>query len=145
MDLDDVIREASRLGPIAHLATVTAAGEPHVVPVHVDWLDGRLYCSAGTGDAKVRNLGVQPAACLHFQVAAATGWDSLMIWARGRILTSLEDKRRLWHGVFSYDLNEFDPGGPDNAPESCFLELEPTRAVLLRRYGLDGREAWRPG
>jgi hypothetical protein len=66
-----------------------------------------------------------------------------MIWGKAAVLTSLEDKRRLWDGVFSYDLNLFSPGGPDDSPKACFLEIVPERAVLLRNFGMGGREEWR--
>jgi hypothetical protein len=46
-------------------------------------------------------------------------------------------------GVFSYDLDYFEPGGPDVSPATGFLRIEPQRVLLLRRYGFDGREEWR--
>lgn len=144
MELSGVIAAARRLGPIAHLATVSPAGGPHVVPVHCEWLDDRLYCTAGQGDTKVRNLAAQPRVCIHYQVAAATGWDSLIIWGTGAVLDAVADKRLLWNR-FGYDLDEFSPGGPEGSPDTVFIEIEPRRALLLLRYGLDGREEWTVG
>jgi nitroimidazol reductase NimA-like FMN-containing flavoprotein (pyridoxamine 5'-phosphate oxidase superfamily) len=143
MDLAELIAEHERFGAIVHLATVTADGEPHVAPVHADWHDGRLYVMAGTDARKTLNIGAHPSVSLHYQVGEDTGWDSLIIWGRAKVLDSREDKRRLWNGVFSYNLNLFSPGGPDASPSTCFIEIVPQRAVLLRRFGMDGRDEWR--
>ena len=143
MDLEELIAEHKRFGAIVHLATVTPGGDPHVAPVHADWQDGRLYVMVGTDALKTRNIAANPSVSLHYQVSEGTGWDSLMIWGRATVLESLEDKRRLWEGVFSYDLNLFSPGGPEASPSTCFIEIAPRRAVLLRRFGMDGREEWR--
>ena len=98
---------------------------------------------AGTGARKTRNVSAHPSVSLHYQVGEDTGWDSLVIWGRATVLGSLEDKRRLWDGVFSYDLNLFSPGGPDESPTTCFIEITPEKAVLLRNFGMSGREEWR--
>jgi PPOX class probable F420-dependent enzyme len=53
---------------VAHLATASAAGAPHVVPITFVWLDGRLYSAldakpkrvAGTRLRRVRNLLANP-------------------------------------------------------------------------------------
>jgi nitroimidazol reductase NimA-like FMN-containing flavoprotein (pyridoxamine 5'-phosphate oxidase superfamily) len=126
-----------------YLATVTPAGRPHVVPVHCDWYGNHLYALVGRGDSKVANLRANPAVCLHWQVTEATGWDSLIAWGRAAVLSDLEDKRRLWEGVLSYDLDVFAPGGPEGSPDSCFLEIDIDRAVVLRRFGFDGRDEYR--
>lgn len=142
MELGELITQHERFGAIVHLATVTAGGDPHVAPVHADWQDGRLYVMVGTEAMKARNIAAHPSVCLHYQVSKRTGWDSLMIWGRAKVLDSLEDKRRLWDGVFSYDLNLFSPGGPEASPATCFIEIVPSRAVLLRNFGMDGRDEW---
>lgn len=142
MTIEELVAEMERLGPYAHLATVTPGGNPHVVPIHVDWCDDALYAMVGRRDTKIRNLAANPAVCLHYQVSEAANWDSLMIWGEARILDSLEDKRRLWEGVLSYDLNAFSPGGPDNSPNSVFLKVTPSRGLVLRQFGMQGREVW---
>jgi nitroimidazol reductase NimA-like FMN-containing flavoprotein (pyridoxamine 5'-phosphate oxidase superfamily) len=142
MKISDLIAEHQRLSAIVHLATMTPEGDPHVAPVHADWHDGRLYVMVGTDARKTRNIAAHPSVSLHYQVGEGTGWDSLMIWGQAAVLDSLEDKRRLWN-IFSYDLNLFSPGGPDGSPKTCFLEIVPERAVLLRNFGMDGREEWR--
>jgi nitroimidazol reductase NimA-like FMN-containing flavoprotein (pyridoxamine 5'-phosphate oxidase superfamily) len=145
MQFADLLAEHQRLGAIVHLATVTPEGDPHVAPVHADWHDGRLYLMAGTEARKTRNIATNPSVALHYQVGAETEWDSLVIWGGAAVLESLDDKHRLWNGVFSYDLSLFSPGGPDRSPTTCFIEIVPQRAVLLRRFGMDGREEWHAG
>ncbi len=145
MDFRGLIAAAYRLGPIAYLATVTPNGDPHTVPIHVDVHNDRFYAMAGTRDVKIRNIRRGSSVLLHYQVSEATGWDHLMIWGTARVLDSREDRRRLWSGVMSYDVNEFAPGGPDGSLDTCFLEIRPVRAVVLRRFGLGGREEWRAG
>lgn len=142
MEHADFVAETKRLGPLVHLATVAPDGSPHVAPVHTDWHDGHLYVMAGLDNRKTRNLRVDPRVCLHYQVSEATGWDSLIVWGTARILDSAKDKRRLWTGVLSFDLDLFSPGGPDGSPDTCFLEITVDRAVFLRKYGMDGREEW---
>ncbi len=143
MDFPAVVRHAARLGPIMYLATVTPTGDPHVVPMHVEWYEGAAWCLAGATDVKTRNIAAHPAVCLHSAVAEETGWDHLMIWGNAVFLADVATKRRLWSGVFSYDLDDYEPGGPDESPDTGFLRITPHRALLLRRYGFDGRDEWR--
>ena len=142
MELDDVVAEATRLGMWAHIATVTPTGEPHVVPVHPAWFEGRVYALVTPDSKKMRNLAVNPSVCLHWQVSEATGFDSLIVWGTGTAVTEVDRKRRLWDGVFDYDLAMFSPGGPE-APETGFLEVTPSRALVLRQFGMGGRDEWR--
>jgi nitroimidazol reductase NimA-like FMN-containing flavoprotein (pyridoxamine 5'-phosphate oxidase superfamily) len=142
MDEEAFVAHTRRLGPLAHLATVTPDGLPHVAPIHVDWHNGYLYSMIGISDTKTRNLTANPNVCLHYQVGKATNWDSLIVWGRARLLDAIEDKRRLWTGVLGYDLDRFSPGGPDGSPETGFLQITVDRAVMLPRYGMDGREVY---
>jgi nitroimidazol reductase NimA-like FMN-containing flavoprotein (pyridoxamine 5'-phosphate oxidase superfamily) len=143
VELDDVIAQAARFDDTFYLATVSPEAQPHVVPLTGGWRDGRLYASVAVDGRATRNLEAQPRCCAHYQVSQESGWDSLMLWGRGVVLTDLEDKRRLWHDVIPYDLDDWDPGGPENSPDTAFIEIVPRRALFLRRYGLDGREEWR--
>jgi hypothetical protein len=50
-------------GPNRHtawLATVRPDGRPHVMPLGVLWVDGKLYFNAGPGTRKARNLAENP-------------------------------------------------------------------------------------
>ena len=144
MNLDQLVAQMERLGPYAHLATVTPDGKPHAVPIHADWHEGGIYAMVGLRSAKTRNLLANPAVCLHYQVSQETGWDSLIVWGTGSILSRDEDKRRLWTGVLSYDLNTFAGGtGPDDAPDAAFLKIDIERALLLQNFGTSGRDEYR--
>ena len=59
------------------------------------------------------------------------------------LFDDVETKRRLWDGVFDYDLNAFAPGGPDDSPGTGFLAITPTRALVLKQYGMGGMQRWR--
>lgn len=141
LTLDDVIEAASELSPWAHLATVGADGEPDVVPVHPCWEGQTMWVMTGTGSVKAANIAANPRVALHWQVTE-TG-DGVEVWGSAELVSDLETKRRLWDGVFDYDLNVFAPGGPDNSPDTGFLAVTPTRAMVMRQYGMGGVSRWR--
>lgn len=143
MELSDVIAESNRMGMWAHLATVSPSGTPYVTPVHPCWEGEALWTMVGANSVKAKNLASNPKASWHWQVSEATGFDSLMLWGTGEVFHDLETKRRLWEGVFDYDLNEFAPGGPDGSPDTAFMKFTPTKAVVLRQFGAAGRDEWR--
>ena len=41
-----------------------------------------------------------------------------------------------------YDCNLFEPGGP-SADTHVFMQVRLYKGLILRRYGIDGREVWR--
>jgi general stress protein 26 len=139
--LDEVKAFGVALSPWAHLATVGADGEPDVVPVHPCWEGDVLWTMTGGASTKVRNVLANPAVALHWQVTAAG--DGLEVWGRATFHDDLDTKRRLWEGVFDYDLNLFAPGGPEGSPDTGFLAIVPTRALIIRAYGMGGMSTWR--
>lgn len=139
--LDDIRTTASALSPWAHLATVGADGAPDVVPVHPCWEGDVLWVMVGRESTKARNVRVNPNVALHWQVTEAG--DGVEVWGTAELFEDLETKRRLWSGVFDYDLNAFSPGGPDNSPDTAFLAVYPHRAIILRAYGMGGIERWK--
>jgi general stress protein 26 len=138
--LDDVKAFATKLSPWAHIATVGADGEPDVVPVHPCWDGETLWTMLGTTSVKAKNVADNPKVALHWQVTE--NGDGVEVWGTGEMFTDLETKRRLWNGVFDYDLNAFAPGGPDNSPDTAFLAITPTRALVLKQYGMGGSQRW---
>ena len=76
-------------------------------------------------------------------VGSAEVGDGVEVWGTAELFTDLETKRRLWNGVFDYDLNAFAPGGPDDSPDTGFLAVSPTRAMVMKQYGMGGVERWR--
>jgi len=141
MEFDDVRAQAARLSPWCHVATVRPDGSPHVVPVHPAFEGRTIWAMVGVGSVKARNVAVNPDVMLHWQVTEAG--DNLMVWGRAAVFDDLDTKRRLWEGVFDYDLDLFAPGGPEGSPGTGFLAVEPTRAVFTELYGIKGRSEWR--
>ncbi len=139
--LEEVKAFAVALSPWAHLATVGVDGEPDVVPVHPCWEGDILWTMTGSRSTKVRNVLANPAVALHWQVTAAG--DGLELWGRATFHDDLDTKRRLWQGVFDYDLNLFAPGGPEESPDTGFLAVVPSRALIIRGYGAGGTSTWR--
>ncbi len=139
-DLDQVQAFATALSPWAHLATVGADGAPDVVPVHPCWEGDTIWMMVGLGSVKARNVAANPNVALHWQVTEVG--DGVEIWGTAEVHDDLETKRRMWGGVFDYDLNAFAPGGPDNSPETGFLAITPTRALVIKQYGMGGMERW---
>ncbi|MFM8562933.1 MAG: pyridoxamine 5'-phosphate oxidase family protein [Acidimicrobiia bacterium] len=135
------VREfASGLSVWAHLATVGADGEPDVVPVHPCWDGDTLWVMVGSASVKSRNVAANDRVALHWQVTE--NGDGVEVWGRATVHDDLATKRRLWNGVFDYDLNAFAPGGPDASPDTAFMRIDIERAVILRMYGAAGVERW---
>lgn len=140
ISLDDLKAFATTLSPWAHLATVGADGAPDVVPIHPAWEGDTLWAMISAGSVKARNVEANPRVALHWQVTEAG--DGVELWGDARVHIDVETKRRLWTGVFDYDLNLFAPDGPDS-PGSAFIAVEPTRALVIRAYGMRGLDRWR--
>jgi nitroimidazol reductase NimA-like FMN-containing flavoprotein (pyridoxamine 5'-phosphate oxidase superfamily) len=140
MDLDAVKDDSRRYGPIAYVATSGADGDPHLAPVAVSWVDGVLHAFVLSSSQKVRNVRANPRAAVHFAVSEATGWDSCIVWGDAAVVDTTEGRTALWERM-GYDLSLFEPGGP-SADTHVFLAVTPTRATVLRRYGIDGRDTW---
>ncbi len=139
-DLAAIKTFAAGLSPWAHLATVGSDGAPDVVPVHPCWEGDTLWSMVGTDSVKAKNVAANDQVALHWQVTEAG--DGVEVWGTAEVFDDVETKRRLWDGVFDYDLNAFSPGGPDNSPETSFMAITPERAVLLRQYGMGGIDRW---
>lgn len=140
IDLDGVKTFATNLSPWAHIATVGADNSPDVVPVHPCWEGDVLWTMAGVSSVKARNIATNPNVALHWQVEAVG--DGVELWGTAEVFDDIETKTRLWDGVFDYDLNAFAPGGPDNSPDTGFIAITPTRALVLHGYGMGGVQRW---
>jgi general stress protein 26 len=77
---------------------------------------------------------------LHWQVSEAG--DGLEVWGAATVHADPATKRRLWKGVFDYDLNQYAPGGPDGSPDVVFVAVAPRRALYVKAFGMKGRETW---
>jgi general stress protein 26 len=141
MDLEAVKEQAKRLSMWAHLATVGADSAPDVTPVHPCWEGDTLWMMCAVQSVKARNVAANPAVALHWQVTEVG--DGLEVWGTASFHDDVETKRRLWDGVFDYNLTDFAPGGPDGSPDVGFLAIEPERAVSVIQYGMGGIDRWR--
>ena len=139
--LSEVRRVATALSPWAHLATVRDDGSPDVVPVHPCWEGDAIWIMVGRDSVKTRNVAGNQRVALHWQVTESG--DGVEVWGRATIHADLETKRRLWNGVFDYDLNAFAPGGPDGSPDTVFMKVDVTRAMVMKAYGMGGIERWK--
>ena len=140
IELAAVKEFAAALSPWAHLATVGADGRPDVVPVHPCWEGDTLWSMVGAGSVKAGNVAANPNVALHWQVTEAG--DGVELWGTAVVHEDVETKRRLWQGVFDYDLDAFAPGGPDDSPDTGFMAITPTRALVLKQYGMQGLQRW---
>jgi general stress protein 26 len=140
MNLERVKTLSAKLSPWAHLATVGPDGDPDVVPIHPAWEGDTLWFMTGGRSVKVRNITHHPNVALHWQVTEAG--DGLEVWGRATIHGDVPTKRRLWTGVFDYDLSAFAPGGPEGSPDIVFVAVRPRRALYLEAFGTRGRERW---
>lgn len=139
-ELDDIKSESARLSPWAHLATVGVDGKPDVVPVHPAWEGDTLWFMTFGDSVKARNLVHNRHVAMHWQVTEAG--DGVELWGEAEVHDDLETKRRLWNGVFDYDLDLFSPGGPDGSPGTVFVAVAPERAVAIKAYGAGGIDTW---
>lgn len=122
------------------MATVGVDGRPDVVPVHPCWEGDVLWVMVGTTSVKARNIAHNNQVALHWQVTEVG--DGVEMWGRASLHDDVATKRRLWNGVFDYDLNAFAPGGPDNSPTTGFMRVDVDRALYLQMYGVKGRFVW---
>jgi PPOX class probable F420-dependent enzyme len=139
VDLNDVATETTRLSNWAHLATVGADGNPDVVPVWPAWQDDRVWIFTDVNSVKVRNLAANSNVAMHWQVDESG--DGVEVWGTAAVHSDLDTKRRLWTGVFTYNLDDFAPDGPESA-SNCFIAIRPDRALALKQYGMAGRDTW---
>jgi PPOX class probable F420-dependent enzyme len=139
VELNEVAAETIRLSNWAHLATVGADGSPDVVPVWPAWQDDSVWIFTNANSVKIRNLAANPNVAMHWQVDESG--DGVEVWGTAAVHSDLDTKRRLWTGVFTYNLDDFAPDGLESA-DNCFIEVRPDRALVLKQYGMAGRDTW---
>jgi len=141
MEINQFKEFVAALSPLAHIATVGPEGEPDVVPVHPCWEGDTLWFMSGTNSVKARNVAGNNQVALHWQVTESG--DGAELWGTAEVFSDVETKRRLWDGLFDYDLSQFAPGGPDDSEGTGFVAITPTRALTIKKYGVDGMERWK--
>ncbi len=140
MDLDDVKKDSLRYGPLAYLATVSPTGTPYVSPVSVAWVGDEIVAFLASAEAKVTNVRDNRKLTVHFAVSEASNYDSNILWGEARLIDTVDGRRELWDKM-GYDLDAFEPGGPE-ADSHVFIAMAPSKAVILRKYGVEGRDTW---
>ncbi|MDH4078105.1 MAG: pyridoxamine 5'-phosphate oxidase family protein [Acidimicrobiia bacterium] len=127
---------AGQLTGLAHVATASADGEPHVAVVAPVLEGDVLWIFTMRSSRKARNLAANPRISLMWRPQS-----EIYITARAELVDSAEDKARLWART---DL-PFDPaaffGTPDN-PGFVLVRVTPRRAVVM---GPTGRAVWSAG
>ena len=140
--LSTMIEESKRLGHWAYVATANTAGKPFVTPVHPCWENDILWTFIELDSVKAKNVAKNPQISCHWMVGEDTGMDSLILWGDAEVYGDIETKKRLWNGVFDYDLEMWAPDGPEKCPEKGFLKITPQKIILLKFYGVSGRLEW---
>jgi len=117
---------------VGHLATVSAGGEPHLVPISPA-LDGdRLVFATETDTQKVRNLRGDPHVAICFDEYTET-WSSLqqvIVYGRALIVESgpefLRDRNLLYDKYEQYETE-----APIHGPDSVIVEVSIERVTIL--------------
>ena len=140
MQGEDIERLGRNLSPRAYLATCGPDREPDVVPVHPGWEGSTIWIMTGRSSVKVANIAHNPSVALHWETNGRG--DGLLVWGRASLHDEPATKRRLWHGVFDYDLDLFASDGQAST-ETVFIGVEPSRAIHALAYGAAGIRRWR--
>lgn len=141
MNLNDVKAKGRDLSPRAYLATTGPDNMPDVVPVHPGWEGDVLWIMTGRDSVKARNIARNLRVALHWEVNDAG--DGLELWGAAVLHGDDDTRRRLWTGIFDYDLDVFSSGGADHSPKIVFISVRPDRAVYAQAYGTTGIDRWR--
>lgn len=130
---------ASQLIGLANVATVSAAGEPHVAvvaPILDDVPEPRLWIFTRRSSGKARNLAANPRISLMWRPGS-----EIYVQGQAELVDDEAEKARLW----AFDSLPFDPnaffGTPDH-PDFVLVRVTPRRAVV---HGPTGRSTWRAG
>jgi nitroimidazol reductase NimA-like FMN-containing flavoprotein (pyridoxamine 5'-phosphate oxidase superfamily) len=141
ISLDQIVNESSRFGRNAYIASVSKSSVPFVSPVTFNWFGEDLLTFLASNEQKVKNCRVNAAVNIHFPVSEANNWDSLLLWGTAKIIDDTQGREYLWDKM-GYNCNLFEPGGP-SAETHVFMQIHLEKGLVLRRYGIDGREVWR--
>jgi len=137
MEWSDVVRHLTGL---AHLATVTPDGRPHVSIV-APGVDGdTVWIGTTATSVTARNLTVMPSAALVWQPGA-----EVYVQADVEFVDDPDVKQRVWDaGVFPFDPAMF--WGTADHPGFVLLRLAPTAATIME-HTEDGptRRRWVSG
>jgi general stress protein 26 len=115
------------------LATVTAAGRPHVMPVWAVLFDDQLWFSSSKGSRKARNLLAHPECSL----ATADPNEPVVAEGRAELVTERASLERLLRAenekyATSYGMDMVDPD------TNCCFAMSPERVFALASTDFTG-------
>ncbi len=123
----------ARPGQIARLATVSPAGQPHVVPVWYLWENGILWIHSFSSTRKLEHLRHNPRCAASIDAdATIDGMMGVLIKGRAEIITApAEYVRQVAEKIYRRYLNQTELLAPDpqswlNSPEGLILKINPT-------------------
>lgn len=135
MEWSDV---APHLVGLAHIATASPAGEPHVAVIAPVIVDGTVWVFTRGSSGKARNVRANGRAALTWR-----NGSEAYLWGDAVVVDNLAEKQRLWART---DL-PFDPAGffgTVDHPDHALLRITPTRAVVMVDDGSGIRRlSWR--
>jgi general stress protein 26 len=110
---------------LAHLATVTPGGRPHVAIAGAVVDGGLLWFGTRASSGKARNIAVNPEVAMMWSPAA-----EVYVQGVAELVDNVPEKRRMWNsGIFPYDLAMFF-GSPENE-DFVFVRVRPQSATVL--------------
>jgi general stress protein 26 len=115
---------ATHLTGIAHAATSSRDGIPHVSVVAAVVDGDAIWIATRTSSGKATNLRANPRIALVFRPGSESYVSGTV-----EIVDDADEKRRRWSGFFPYDATAFF-GAPDN---DCvvLLKVRPTAATVV--------------
>jgi PPOX class probable F420-dependent enzyme len=131
-------RKAARLVElerVARVATVSASGTPHVVPVCHVLTGGKLYFGSGRRGAKVRNLRANPRVTVTVDLYS-DAWDALkgvMVQGTATIVEKGPRFRRLRARLYR-KYPQYPADAALGESDSVIVEVTPTHVCA---WGLD--------
>ena len=115
---------ATHLTGIAHAATSSRDGIPHVSVVAAVVDGDAIWIATNRSSGKAANLAVNPRIALVFQPGSESYVSGTV-----EIVDDADEKRRRWSGFFPYDAASFF-GPPDN-DSVVLLKVRPTSAIVM--------------
>jgi general stress protein 26 len=118
----------------AYLAT-SHKDQPFVRPVSpIVEDDMSIWVTTFSTSRKIGHINENPRICLAF-VEQPSGDKAAVVFGEARIVSDLENKRRVW-ALAPFDLSQHFPNGPESS-EFCLLRIVPRR--------IEWRSSWEGG
>ena len=117
---------APHLTGMAHAATATPDGTPHVSVVAAVVDGDVIWIATNRSSGKARNVAANPRMALVFRPGSESYVSGTV-----EIVDDADEKRRRWSGFFPYDAASFF--GPPENDGVVLLKIRPTSATVLRQ------------